>query len=176
MKSTFTLALLAAAGIANAGSTTAFLEDFEGAAQYTTSTPEFSDGFGDFWGSTQNISFGSFVEYNGADGNYFAGMDLDGEGATPPLTQTFDTFSIAGLTDLSLSVDLAEDDDGSNQDWDDPDFVSFEYALDGGTWTNIFDILGVDDGARSTRSPLSAALLATRSPTPSRRSRSTSPA
>jgi hypothetical protein len=146
MKTITTIAALAAiAGVAQAGSTIAFNENFEGAAQYTTSVAEFSDGTGDFWGNTQNITFGSFVEYFGADGNYFAGMDLDGEGASVPLTQTFDTFSIAGLTDLTLSIDLAEDQDGSNEDWDDLDFVDFEYQVDGGAWQNLFSVLPIDD-------------------------------
>ncbi len=146
MKSIITAAAVAAfAGSAFAG-TTAFLEDFEGAAQYTTSTPEFSDGAGDFWGNSATTSWGTFVNYNGADGNYFAGMDLDGEGAGLPLTQTFNTFSIAGLTDLSVSVDLAEDEDPGNEDWDDLDYVSFEYQVDGGAWQSLFDVINIELG------------------------------
>ena len=104
--------MAACAGAAFGGTTTAFLEDFEGAAQWTSATAEFSDGAGDFWGNSANVTWGTFVEYIDADGAYFAGMDLDGEGASLPITQTFDTFSIADLTDLTVSVDLAEDQDG----------------------------------------------------------------
>ena len=154
MKSIITIAALAAAGAAHAGAATSlFLEDFEGAAQYTTSVPEFSDGSGDFWGNSATTPTGSFVEYFGADGNYFAGMDLDGEGASVPLFQTFDTFNIAGFTGLNLSIDLAEDQDGTDEDWDDLDFVDFEYQVDGGAWTNVFSILGIDDGDAFNQEP-----------------------
>ena len=151
MKSIITIAALAAAGVANAGSTVLFSEGFEGPAQYTTSVPEFSDGIGDFWGV--NPMTGSFVEYFGADGNYFAGMDLDGEGASLPLVQTFNTFNIAGFSGLNLSIDLAEDQDGANEDYDDVDFVNFEYSVDGGTWTNIFSVLGIDNGSTFNQEP-----------------------
>jgi len=146
MKTTFTLAMLAAAGVANAGSTTAFLEDFEGAAQWTSATAEFSDGGFDFWGNSATTPRNGGIEYFGADGQFLAGMDLDGEGAALPITQTFDTFSIAGLTDLTFSVDLAEDvaSDGAN-DWDAPDSVDFQYQVDGGSWTSFLQVVNNGD-------------------------------
>jgi len=154
MKTMITAAAVAAiAGSAFAGSTTAFNENFEGAAQWTSPTAEFSDGSGDFWGNSGSTTWGSFVEYNGADGNYFAGMDLDGEGAGLPIVQTFNTFSISGLTDLTVSVDLAEDQDGTDEDYDDLDFVSFEYQVDGGAWTEIFRVSAIDDGDAFNQQP-----------------------
>ena len=144
--------MAAFAGSAFAG-TAAFLEDFEGAAQWTSATAEFSDGAGDFWGNSANVTWGTFVEYFGADGNYFAGMDLDGEGASLPITQTFDTFSIANLTDLTVSVDLAEDQDGTNEDWDDLDSVAFEYRVNGGAWTSLFAVTDIEDGSEFNEEP-----------------------
>lgn len=130
-------ALSAAAGIAQAGDL--YYQDFESTSGYTTIT-EFSDGTEDYYHRTNGGGMHSSVNYNGATGYYFAGQDLDGEGAGLPIEMTTDTFSIAGATDILFSVDLAEDDDGSNQDWDGPDFVSFEYSIDGGAWTNIFTV------------------------------------
>ncbi len=147
------VALSAIAGAAQA-QVTAFNQDFESDSGFSTSVPQFSDGSGDFFLRTGgSLSFGSFVNYNGADGDFFAGMDLDGEGATLPLSLTTDTFSISGLTDLNFSVDLAEDQDGTNEDWDDADFVDFEYSVDGGAWTNIFSVLPIDDGTLFNQEP-----------------------
>jgi len=134
------LAALAAGGPAFAQ---AFDHDFETPGGYTTSVPEFTDNTGDFWLRTNDAAgdFGSFVSYNGATGSYFAGMDLDGEGAGLPLELTFDAFSIAGLTDLEFSVDLAEDQDGTNEDYDILDYVDFQYNVDGNGWNNIFSVI-----------------------------------
>jgi len=145
--------MAASAGAAFGGTTTAFLEDFEGAAQWTSSTAEFSDGVGDFWGNSANITWGSFVNYSGADGAFFAGMDLDGEGESLPIVQTFDTFSIAGLSDLTVSVDLAEDQDGSDEDYDDVDYVLFEYRVDGGAWETLFEVLDIENGNEFNEEP-----------------------
>lgn len=131
-------ALSAAAGIAQAGDL--YYQDFESTSGYTTSVPEFSDGSYDYFHRTNGGGMHSSVNYDGASGYYFAGQDINGEGATLPVELETTTFSIAGATDIMFSVDLAEDDDGSNQDWDGPDFVSFEYSIDGGAWTNIFTV------------------------------------
>ncbi|MEO0477074.1 MAG: PEP-CTERM sorting domain-containing protein [Planctomycetota bacterium] len=65
------------------------------------------------------------------------------------MTQTFAGINIAGLSDLEFSVLLAEDDDGTSQDWDLPnpssptdlgDFVLFEYQIDGGGYTELFTV------------------------------------
>jgi hypothetical protein len=125
------------------------IEDFEDTTvTYTTSTPEFSDGTGDFWYNTADGSFssGSFVVYNGADGNYFQGMDINGEGASLPVTMSFSGLNISGLTDLEFSIDLAEDDDGTNEDWDLSDFVHVNYQIDGGGFNNLLWIESVPDG------------------------------
>lgn len=105
------------AGTASAD--TLLFEDFEDSnITYTTSVPEFSDGAGDFFTRTNGSNIGGFVNYGGFDGNYyFAGMDLNGEGAALPLTMTFSGIDISGYTNLSFSALVAEDDDGANEDW-----------------------------------------------------------
>ncbi len=114
---------------------------------YSTSVTEFTDGSGDFWLRTDGSDFGSFVSYTGQQGTYyFAGMDLDGEGATLPLTLTVDSIDITGLSNLNFSVLLAEDDDGSNEDWDLPDYVHFDYQIDGGGFQPLLWIESVPDG------------------------------
>lgn len=152
MTRTFTVAsLIVCAGVANAADL--YYQDFSSqGVGYSTSVAEFSDGAGDFFTQTDGSNFGSFVSYLGADGSYFAGMDLDGEGAGLPLILTTDTFDISGATNLQFAIDLAEDDDGSNQDWDSSDFVSVEYSIDGGSWMSIFEV--ENDGSIFNTAPL----------------------
>lgn len=142
----FALSLIAVAAVAAANAQ--LLEDFEDTiVTYTTSTPEFTDGSGDFWFNTSGgLTRGSFVEYLGADGGYFNGMDLDGEGATLPLVMSFTGIDITGLTDLTFGIDLAEDDDGSNEDWDLTDYVHIAYQIDNGGYNPLLWIESIPDG------------------------------
>tara|TARA_R110002072_G_scaffold42064_22_gene119123 strand:+ start:2478 stop:3176 length:699 start_codon:yes stop_codon:yes gene_type:complete len=140
------ITLLIAGTAAIASADTLYLQDFEnGATGYSTSTPEFTDGGTDFFGRSDNISFSGSVVYNGADGEYFAGMDLDGEGAGLPLHLTTNAIDISNTNNLQFAIDLAEDDDGSNQDWDDSDYVRFEYNVDGNGWVEIFTALNTNN-------------------------------
>lgn len=144
-------ALCAGAAIALvSGTAMGWTHDFESAGGYGTSVAEFTDGGFDFWLRTDGSDHSGGVVYDGdAAGNfYFAGMDIDGEGATPPLVQTFSGIDISSFSSLLFSVDLAEDDDGSNEDWDldsdmvsPSDIVSFEYQIDGGGYQSIFDVI-----------------------------------
>ena len=113
---------------------------------YSTSVSEFSDGGFDFFTQSDANSVNSSVNYNGADGAYFAGMDLDGEGASLPLTLTTSAFDISNATNLQFMIDLAEDgsNDGNN-DWDSSDSVAFEYQVDGGGWVSIFSAVNSGD-------------------------------
>lgn len=142
------IAVLAMAPMAF-GQTTLLLEDFEDTTVlYTTSAPEFSDGAADFWFNTADplLSTGSYIEYLGADGDFFNGMDLDGEGATLPLMMDFNGIDITGYTGLSLDIDLAEDDASDlNEDWDPPDYVHIDYQIDGGGYQNLLWIESVID-------------------------------
>ncbi|WP_293119281.1 ExeM/NucH family extracellular endonuclease [Okeania sp. SIO1I7] len=130
--------------------TTLFVENFEtdgNGTRYTTSIPEFSDGAGDFFTRTDGNNIGSFYEVLNPEGSfYFAAQDIDGEGAASQQTLTFSGIDISGFTNLNFSTLLAEDDDGSSQDWDVPDFVLFEYQIDGGGFTNLLGIESVPDG------------------------------
>ena len=56
----------------------------------------------------------------------------------PTQTQTFGGINIAGFTGLSFSAFFAEDDDGSNQDWDGPDFVHVDFRIDDGSFQDLF--------------------------------------
>lgn len=131
------MAILLLAGVASAD--TILLEDFEDAnVLYTTSEPEFSDGGYDFFIRTDGSAHSGGVSYNSVQGSsYFAGMDLDAEGAGLPLTMSFSGIDISGYTDISFSGLFAEDDDGSNEDWDEPDYFKVEYQIDNGGYQNL---------------------------------------
>lgn len=147
-KSILTIATLVAAGsIAQAD--TVYFQDFSTQQSgYSTSVTEFSDGSGDYFTQTDGSNIDSRANYTNNDGSFFAGMDLDGEGSSLPLSLTTDTFDISGSSNIQFAIDLAESDafSNSNNDWDDSDYVSFEYQVDGGAWESIFS--AVNDGSQ----------------------------
>ncbi|MEM8554802.1 MAG: ExeM/NucH family extracellular endonuclease [Pseudomonadota bacterium] len=120
---------------------TIFFEGFEtngNGVTYATSIAEFSDGSGDFFIRTDGSVIGSFVNYTGGEGSFFfAGMDLDGEGAAATQTITFGNINITNFANLSFSGLFAEDDNGSSENWDASDSVIFEYRIDGSDWINL---------------------------------------
>ncbi|MFK7881176.1 ExeM/NucH family extracellular endonuclease [Roseobacter sp.] len=136
---------------------TILTESFEtdgNGTRYTTSVPEFSDGFGDFFTRTDGSNIGSFYEVTGADGDFFFGaQDIDGEGAASLQTLNFNGLDIAGLQDLTFSALVAEDDDGTNQDWDLSDSVRVEYQIDGGGFQNLLAIESVPNGSAFNAPP-----------------------
>ncbi len=130
---------------------------FEAAGGYSTSITEFTDDAHDYfckvnWNDDNPKAYdvdGNLLGdldsprgLNSVQGSYFfAGMDIDGEGASLPVTLTIDDIDISGYTDLQLKVYLAEDDDGSNQDWDAVDYVHFDYDIDNsGSFSNLLHI------------------------------------
>ncbi len=161
--------ILGVAGLATGANAELFSYDFEADSNqafgftaedsFATNIPVLGgDGSGDFFGitdaaDTPNIH-GGFVDYSsGADGQFFATMDPDSGDANPtppggpgspghvePFYLTFATFNLNGADSVDFSVDLAEDDDGLNQDWDELDFVNFQISLDGGAFTNIMSV------------------------------------
>ncbi len=164
------LTLVSGSMIASSQAATLLFEDFETSnVSYTTSTPEFSDNGFDFFHRTDGSNMNASITYNNIQGSsYFAGMDLDGEGASLPLTMTFSNINIAGATNLEFSGLFAEDDasDGNN-DWDASDSFLVEYRIDGGIYQNLFalandgstfnsaafvdtDFNGIGDGAEIT--------------------------
>ncbi len=110
-----------------------------GANDYTTSIPEFSDGSYDFFTSTSNNTIGSNYGVTGQDGDhYFAAQDTDSTsdgGSSDPLTLTF-TIDISGYSNLGLKILVAEDDNGDPK-WDSDDSVHIDYTIDGGTSTSL---------------------------------------
>lgn len=118
-----------------------FFEDFEtdgNGTRYTTSVAEFTDGFGDFFTRTDETNVGTFYDVNGQSGSfYFAAMDTNGDGNPTDVSITFDDIDIAGATNLSFSGLFAEDDDGTNQDWDADASVVVSVSIDGGTFEEI---------------------------------------
>jgi hypothetical protein len=123
-------------------STALFSEDFDtdgNGTRYTTTTTEFTDNSGDYFIRTSgsNIS----ATYNSPTNSYFSAQDIDGEGANANQQLTFsNTITVTGGSTYTLTLDLAEDDDGSNQDWDAADYFRVEISENGGTWTPVFAI------------------------------------
>jgi hypothetical protein len=128
-----------------------FNEDFESngaGVRYTLNTStgdQFSDGSGDFFTQVPSGTVaGSYVVTGQNNTGYFAAMDTDGEpeGGTV-LTLTFDDINIAGQTDMELSLLAAEDDDGTNQDWDNNTLFYVEVDYDNsGTFTKVLQFAG----------------------------------
>jgi len=124
-----------------------FSETFDDDSQFTTSEGFFSDGTGDFFGiagpsedwgagATPSVIKG----YTGFTGNFLTGMDLDGEGASLPITVTWSGIDIAGQTGLVFSGDFAEffDDPG---DIDALDQLYVEAQIDGGGFSTILEFI-----------------------------------
>ena len=123
---------------------TIYSEGFEtdgNGTRYRTSVSEFTDGSGDFFARTDGSTIGSFYEVFGASGSfYFSAMDLDGEGGPAEVVLEIAGIDISGFTDLDFSILLAEDDDGTNEDYDDADYVLIEYQIDDGGFENLLAV------------------------------------
>ncbi|MCP4439381.1 MAG: T9SS type A sorting domain-containing protein [Aureispira sp.] len=117
--------------------------DFEAAGGYTTSHLECTDGSEDYFTRSDGSNLATGVVYNAPQGSFFfAAQDIDGGPCGPtgssPKSLLIDDVNIAGKTGLELTIALAEDDDGGNQDWDDADAVFIEYDIDNsGTFTTL---------------------------------------
>jgi len=121
--------------------------DFETPGGYTTSVAEFSDGSNDFFTRTDGSDVSGSYEVANLQGSFFFGaQDIDGEGAEPPLELNVTGIDIAGLTDLGFAGLFAEDDDGSNEDWDTSDFVHVQYQIDGGGFQDMLNFESIPDG------------------------------
>lgn len=125
------------------GQVSIFSEDFEtdgNGSRYTTSVAEFTDNGGDYFTRTDGSNISSSVQFSGVRGSYyFAAQDIDGEGATLPVSLTFSGIDISGKTGIEFSIYLAED-DGSGEHWDDSDYVHIQYKIDGGDFTPLIHI------------------------------------
>lgn len=134
--------------------TTIFTESFEtdgNGTRYTTSVPEFTDGNTDFFTRTDGSNISAYG-VNGQDATfYFAAQDIDAEVASSMQSLTFSSIDITGYSNLQFSALFAEEDDGSNQDWDDSDYVLVEYQIDGGGFLSLFAIR--NDGSTFNSAP-----------------------
>lgn len=126
------------------GQTVIYTLDFETPGGYTTSIPEVIDESTDYFG---RIEYGvdspnpSFTNLQGDF--YFGAQDIDGISSAPslPVFLNISAVDITGYTHLELRVYLAEDDDGTNQDWDATDYVHFKSDIDHtGSFTDILNI------------------------------------
>jgi Ca2+-binding RTX toxin-like protein len=133
-----------------------FVENFEkdrNGRRYNTSIPEFSDGSDDFFNRTDgsNIS-NSYQVLNPEESFYFAAQDIDAEGANSQQTLTFSEINITEITNIKFSVLLAENDTSNgSSNWDNSDFVLFEYQIDDGGY---YKLLGIEnDGSTFNSAP-----------------------
>lgn len=127
-------------------------ETFDNGAGFDTSGGFFSDGSGDYFGianAAAGDNFGAgdtpsgLKAYEGADGGYLTGQDLDGEGAFLPVSAEWSGIDIAGLSNLSFQGSFAEffDDPG---DIDANDYLRVEARIDGGEWQTVLAFVGTD--------------------------------
>lgn len=126
-----------------------FVEDFEsGNGAYTTSATECINGADYF-----SIANNSLIppNFTGSTGNYFAAQDIDGCTSGNPETITWSGIDINGCSGLQLSVDLAEEDDGSSEDWDAPDFFHIDVSIDGGPFQPVIWV--ENDGSTFNSAP-----------------------
>lgn len=104
--------------------------DFEEPGGYSTNISEFSDGSYDFFHRTDGSDIGNHYEVIQPQGSYFfAAQDLDGEGGPKSDTLFIDDINISGISDISLSLLLAED-EYNDPAWDDADYVHIGYDID----------------------------------------------
>ena len=127
-----------------------YTESFEtdgNGTRYTTSTAEFTDGNEDYFTRTDGTNINGGNNHNNPDGSfYFAAHDIDGEGASPLQTLEIIGIDISGKENLEFKALFAEDDDGSNEDWDLEDSVIVAVQIDGGGFVNILRFESVPDG------------------------------
>ena len=128
-------------------------EDFENTTtNYTTSITEFTDGSEDYFIRTDGNDIDSGINFSKRIGErYFAAQDIDGEGAASTQYLFFNDIRVSSFTTVYISAQFAEDDDGSNEDWDDSDSVKVEYSFDDVTWVPFFAI--ENDGSPFNSAP-----------------------
>ena len=113
----------------------------------------FSDGSTDYFTRTDGSNISGGVSLPGPEGSFFfAGQDVDGEGAVPPVALELASANTSGFSNLTVRALFAEDDDGSNEDWDSSDYLRLQYSTDGGsTFANLICFGG--DGSSFNSEP-----------------------
>lgn len=111
---------------------------FETPGGYTTSVPEFSDNGTDYFLRTDGSNIGAAVNFTNIQGSYyFAVQDTDGDGNPTNLTLNFNNINIIGYSNLEIRIHIAEDDDGSAQDWDATSYMHISGTIDSGSFQNL---------------------------------------
>ncbi|WP_298555855.1 T9SS type A sorting domain-containing protein [uncultured Algibacter sp.] len=125
---------------------------FESAGGYTTNDSEFTDGSQDYFLRTDGSNILNEDFFNQQGSYYFAAQDTSPTSAILPLTLLLDDVNINSYTSLEFRIHLAEDDLGTNQHWDDTDFVHINYDIDNsGTFT---DLLWIEGSGGTNTEPL----------------------
>ncbi|WP_121667839.1 T9SS type A sorting domain-containing protein [Mesonia aquimarina] len=118
-----------------------YLQDFETNTGYSTSVSEFIAGNdNDYFKRTNESAINA--SFTNKQGNYFfAAQNIDGNGNALPLSLSLNNINISSFIGLEVRVYLAEDDDGTNQDWDATDYVHILYDIDNsGAFTNLLNV------------------------------------
>lgn len=131
-----------------------FIESFDSDDDYTASTPEQSDGDRDFFGRIPPLTTAPIAyQVNGFTGAYFAAQDIDGlddvngQSLAPLQSITFDPIDVTGVPSVEVSMKLAEDKIGANEQWDGTDYFHASYSVDGGV--TFVDFLNVEAEQRT---------------------------
>lgn len=122
-----------------------YTEDFEGGSGgFTTSIVQSTDNSEDYFILTDGSNIAG--TFGNVTGSYFAAQDIDAApnpGAGAVATLTFSNIDITGCSALAFAIDIAEDDDGSNEDWDAGDYLHIDYTIDGGGVQNLIWVEGL---------------------------------
>ena len=112
--------------------------NFENPGGYSTSVPEFTDGGTDYFTRTDGSNIGGAINFTNIQGNYYFGVqDTDGDGGPANLTLNLNNIDVSGFTSLEFRIHIAEDDDGSNQDWDANSYMHITASIDAGANENL---------------------------------------
>jgi hypothetical protein len=150
-KNYFLMLTLLFVSLVSFGQTTIFQESFE-TGNTGTASQDCTDNFNDFFTRTDGSNINSNYEVSGQDGDwFFAAMDIDGAPCDMnPSTLEFNNIDISGATNLNFAILLAEDDDGTNQDWDDADNFKIEYDIDNsGTFSTLLEVKTTESGSNN---------------------------
>lgn len=160
--SQLTAVALLTASICSIQAAEVWSESFEDDGQGVryTSTPEFTDGGGDYWlrtdGAGLPISAGA---YSGYDGTYFwAAEDVDGEGGTDEPELNVTGIDISGAASLSFSGLFAAGHEGGPgaSKYDSTDYMKVQYQIDSGGYVDgiCFSYEPGTDGGPTTNEPI----------------------
>lgn len=140
MKIFYFLLLTLLISTASFGQTILLIEEFNTAdtPQYTTSMVEQIVNTSAYFTRTDGTNIASPISFTGGE-TYFAVQNIDTDPMISPATMLFNDVIIATYSNLTFGVELAEHDaEDGGEDWDNSDFVHFEYQIDNsGIWKNL---------------------------------------